>query len=78
MFAKLGAASISATKDDADLDDAAALSRGWKKLAASVGEAGRLARPDRVDCPFYGVLPRRGRHVLAVLTDLGSAVQLPR
>ena len=49
LFAKLGAALIAAKEGDADLDGAVALSVGWEKLAASVAEAERLARPDRVD-----------------------------
>ena len=49
LFAKLGAALIAAKEGDADLDGAVELSVGWETLAASVAEAERLARPDRVD-----------------------------
>ena len=49
LFAKLGAALIAAKEGGADLDGAVASAIGWKKLAASVAEAERLARPDKVD-----------------------------
>jgi len=49
LFAKLGAALIAAKAGDADLDGAVASAIGWEKLAASVAEAERLARPDKVD-----------------------------
>ena len=49
LFAKLGAALIAAKEGNTDLDGAVALSVGWEKLAASVAEAVRLARPDKVD-----------------------------
>jgi len=51
MLAKLGSALIKAKTDDADLDGAVATAVGWEKLAASVAEAERLARPDRADLP---------------------------
>jgi len=49
LLAKLGAALIRAKADDADLDGAVATAVGWEKLAASVAEAERLARPDKAD-----------------------------
>jgi Domain of unknown function (DUF4158) len=51
LFAKLGAALIEAKAGGADLDDAVAAAVGWDKLAASVAEAGHLARPDKADLP---------------------------
>ena len=51
LLAKLGAALIKAKAGGADLDGAVAASVGWEKLAASVAEAERLARPDKVDLP---------------------------
>jgi len=42
-------------QDDADLDGAVASSVGWDKLAASVADAERLARPDKVDLPALAV-----------------------
>jgi hypothetical protein len=42
---------IAAKEGDADLDGAVASSVGWDKLAASVADAERLARPDKVDLP---------------------------
>jgi TnpA family transposase len=51
MLAKLGSALIKAKTDDADLDGAVATAVGWEKLAASVAEAERLARPDKADLP---------------------------
>src|SRR3954471_7564210 len=51
LFAKLGAALIEAKAGGADLDDAVAAAVGWDKLAASVAEAERLARPDKTDLP---------------------------
>ena len=38
-------------RTDADLDGAVATAVGWEKLAASVAEAERLARPDKADLP---------------------------
>src|SRR4051794_22576872 len=49
LFAKLGAALVEAKAGGADLDDAVAAAVGWDKLAASVAEAERLARPDKAD-----------------------------
>jgi hypothetical protein len=49
LFAKLGAALIAAKEGDASLDGAVVSAIGWEKLAASVAEAERLARPDKVD-----------------------------
>ena len=49
LFAKLGAALITAKEGDADLDGAVVSAIGWEKLAASVAEAKRLVRPDKVD-----------------------------
>lgn len=51
LLAKLGAALIGAKESGADLAGAVAASVGWEKLAASVAEAERLARPDKVDLP---------------------------
>ena len=49
MLAKLGAALIEARESGADLQGAVASVIGWEKLARSVEEAKRLARPDKVD-----------------------------
>jgi TnpA family transposase len=49
LFARLGAALIEAEKTGANLGDAVAASVGWEKLARSVEEAERLARPDKAD-----------------------------
>ena len=51
LFAKLGAALITAKEGDADLNGAVVSAIGWEKLAASVAEAERLARPEKVDLP---------------------------
>ena len=51
LLVRLGAALIAAKKDDADLEGAVASSVGWDKLAASVADAERLSRPDKVDLP---------------------------
>ena len=51
LLVRLGGALIAAKKGDADLDGAVADSVGWERLAASVAEAERLARPDKVDLP---------------------------
>jgi TnpA family transposase len=51
IFAKLGTALIKAKAGGADLDGAVATAVGWEKLAASVAEAERLARPDKTDLP---------------------------
>jgi hypothetical protein len=50
-LAKLGTALIKAKAGGADLDGAVATAVGWEKLAASVAEAERLARPDKADLP---------------------------
>jgi TnpA family transposase len=49
LLAKLGAALIDARERGADLQEAVASAIGWDKLARSVEEAKRLARPDRAD-----------------------------
>ena len=51
LLAKLGAALIAAKAGDSDLDGAVTSAVGWEKLAASVAEAERLVRPDKVDLP---------------------------
>jgi short-subunit dehydrogenase len=62
---RLGGALIAAKQGDADLDGAVADSVGWERLAASVAEAERLARPDKVD------LPALAARALPVLHRLG-------
>ena len=54
LLVRLGTALIVAKDGDADLDGAVADSVGWERLAASVAEAERLARPDKVDLPALG------------------------
>jgi len=49
LFAKLGAALIEAKGGGTDLAAAVAGSVGWERLASSVAEAARLARPDKAD-----------------------------
>ena len=49
LLAKLGAALIEARDGKGDLDAAVADAVGWGRLARSVAEAERLARPDRAD-----------------------------
>jgi hypothetical protein len=49
LLAKLGAALIEARESGADLQEAVASAIGWDKLARSVEEAKRLARPDKTD-----------------------------
>jgi len=51
LLVRLGGALIAAKQGDADLDGAVADSVGWERLAASVAEAKRLARPDKVNLP---------------------------
>jgi hypothetical protein len=51
LLARLGAALIEARDGKGDLDAAVADAVGWDRLARSVAEAERLARPDRVDLP---------------------------
>jgi hypothetical protein len=45
LLAKLGAALIEAKQSGTDLDGAVAAAVGWDRLAASVAEANKLARP---------------------------------
>ena len=49
LLAKPGAALLEAKESGADLQEAIASAIGWDKLACSVGEAKRLARPDKAD-----------------------------
>jgi hypothetical protein len=49
LFAKLGAALIEAKSGNADLGAAVDTSVGWDRLASSVAEAVRLARPDKAN-----------------------------
>jgi TnpA family transposase len=51
LLARLGAALIEARESGADLQEAVASAIGWDKLARSVDEAKRLARPDKADLP---------------------------
>jgi len=51
VLAKLGTALIEARESGTDLQEAIASAIGWDKLARSVAEAERLARPDRADLP---------------------------
>jgi TnpA family transposase len=51
LLAKLGAALIAARENGADLQEAVASAIGWDKLARSVEEAQRLARPNKTDLP---------------------------
>jgi TnpA family transposase len=51
LLARLGAALIEAREAKGDLDAAIADAVGWDRLARSVAEAERLARPDRADLP---------------------------
>src|SRR4051794_10533251 len=46
---------MSPKETDADLDGAVVSAVGWEKLAASVAEAERLARPDKVNLPALAV-----------------------
>ena len=55
LLAKLGAALIEAKRSGTDLDGAVAVSVGWDRLAASVAEANKLARPDKTDLPALAV-----------------------
>jgi hypothetical protein len=54
LLARLGAALIEAKESGADLQEAVASAIGWDKLARSVEEAKRLARPDKADLPALG------------------------
>jgi hypothetical protein len=49
LLARLGAALIEARETGTDLQEAVASAVGWDKLARSVEEAKRLARPDKSD-----------------------------
>ncbi len=51
LLARLGAALIEAKAGGADLDGAVVSAVGWERLAASVAEAERLARPDKANLP---------------------------
>jgi TnpA family transposase len=51
LLAKLGAALIEARDGEGDLEAAVAGAVGWDRLARSVAEAERLARPDKADLP---------------------------
>jgi TnpA family transposase len=51
LLARLGAALIEARNGKGDLEAAVADAVGWDRLARSVAEAERLARPDRADLP---------------------------
>jgi TnpA family transposase len=51
LLARLGAALIEAREAKGDLEAAVAGAVGWDRLAQSVAEAERLARPDRADLP---------------------------
>jgi len=51
LLARLGTALIEARETGTDLQEAVASVIGWDKLARSVAEAERLARPDKTDLP---------------------------
>lgn len=51
LLARLGGALIKARDSKADLEAAVADAIGWDRLARSVAEAERLARPDKADLP---------------------------
>ncbi|MBY0331559.1 MAG: Tn3 family transposase [Acetobacteraceae bacterium] len=51
LLARLGTALIKARDGEGDLEAAVADAVGWDRLARSVAEAERLARPDRADLP---------------------------
>lgn len=55
LLAKLGAALIEAKQSGTDLDGAVAVSVGWDRLAASVAEANKLARPGKTDLPALAI-----------------------
>jgi TnpA family transposase len=91
LFAKLGTALIKAKAGGADLDSAIATAVGWEKLAVSVAEAERLARPDKADLPAlaaraWPVLHRLGPvfldsfklHAVPAATTTLRAVELLR
>ena len=54
LLARLGETLIEARESGADLQEAVASAIGWDKLARSVEEAKRLARPDKTDLPALG------------------------
>jgi hypothetical protein len=58
LLAKLGAALIEARENGADWQEAVASAIGWDKLAHSVAEANRLARPDKTDLPALAAVSR--------------------
>ena len=64
LLVRLGGALIAAKDGDADLDGAVADSVGWERLAASIAEAERLARPDKVDLPALAARAWRVLHRL--------------
>jgi len=49
LFAKLGAALLTAKDGGSDLGTAVDTSIGWDRLASSVAEAARMVRPDKTD-----------------------------
>jgi TnpA family transposase len=53
LLARLGTALIEARENGADFQEAVASAIGWDKLARSVEEAQRLARPDKTDLPAW-------------------------
>ena len=59
LLARLGETLIEARESGADLQEAVASAIGWDKLARSVEEAKRLARPDKTDLPALGRAPGR-------------------
>ena len=67
LLARLGTVLIEARKTGADLQEAVATAIGWDKLARSVEEAKRLARPDKSD---LSVLATRAWPVLHRLGPL--------
>ena len=67
LLVRLGGALIAAKQGDADLDGAIADSVGWERLATSVAEAERLARPDKVDLPALAARAWPVLHRLAPL-----------
>ena len=82
LLAKLGVALIEARESGADLQAAVASAIGWDKLARSVEEATRLARPDKVDLSAlaaraWPVLPFRGG-LSAVRNAPGTGRPVPR
>ena len=79
------AALLAAKEGDADLDGTVTSAVGWEKLAASVDEAERLVRPDKVDLPAlatraWPVLHRLGQVFLNAfqLRAVPAAAATPR